>query len=224
MTWSIKTSTKRIFEKQTHVKDKGWTGQKPPVVKQKDTYLRQTSDNNKAGSNNKDNNAGNKEDNIVGNGADNIKADNSKAGKNKAGKNKAGKINIAGFIDKFITVVGFLTAIILSTVIENMNLNLFSIITAITVVVYLAFNVVKILRWQRSIPQWRPSFAIVAVSAAAILNAAIIFIHPVDDFWYYLGDAVCILILVAASAVMLNVYNISTTRPLPRLFDREEVR
>ena len=33
-----------------------------------------------------------------------------------------------------------------------------------------------------------------------------------------------ILILVAASAVMLNVYNISTTRPLPRLFDREEVR
>ena len=224
MTWSIKTSTKRIFEKQTHVKDKGWTGQKPPVVKQKDTYLRQTSDNNKAGSNNKDNNAGNKEDNIVGNGADNIKADNSKAGKNKAGKNKAGKINIAGFIDKFITVVGFLTAIILSTVIENMNLYLFSIITAITVVVYMAFNVVKILRWQRSIPQWRPSFAIVAVSAAAILNAAIIFIHPVDDFWYYLGDAVCILILVAASAVMLNVYNISTTRPLPRLFDREEVR
>ena len=36
MTWSIKTSTKRIFEKQTHVKDKGWTGQKPPVVKQED--------------------------------------------------------------------------------------------------------------------------------------------------------------------------------------------
>jgi hypothetical protein len=39
-----------------------------------------------------------------------------------------------------------------------------------------------------------------------------------------MGDAACILILIIAAAIMLQVYNISTTRPLPRLFDRKEVQ
>ena len=82
----------------------------------------------------------------------------------------------------------------------------------------------RVLGWQRSIPQWQPSFAILAVMAAVVLNAAIVFINPANDLWYYLGDSACILLLIIASAVMLKVYNIGTTRPLPRLFDREEVR
>ena len=51
----------------------------------------------------------------------------------------------------------------------------------------------------------------------------ILFISPVDDFWYYLGDAAVIVTLIAASFLMLQIYNITVTRPLPRLFDREEV-
>jgi hypothetical protein len=39
-----------------------------------------------------------------------------------------------------------------------------------------------------------------------------------------MGDAVCILILIIASTIMLQIYNISTTRPLPKLFDRKEVQ
>ena len=37
MAYSIRKSTKRIFEKQTHEKDKGWTGVKDPVVKEENT-------------------------------------------------------------------------------------------------------------------------------------------------------------------------------------------
>jgi hypothetical protein len=33
-----------------------------------------------------------------------------------------------------------------------------------------------------------------------------------------------ILILIIASTIMLQIYNISTTRPLPKLFDRKEVQ
>ena len=62
------------------------------------------------------------------------------------------------------------------------------------------------------------------VTAAVILNTAIVFISPVNDAWYYMGDAVCILILIIASTIMLQIYNISTTRPLPKLFDRKEVQ
>lgn len=206
MVYSIKTSTKRIFEKQTHEKDKGWTGLKPPVVKEDGTISKPTVKNNDKYNDDK------------------YYDNKNKADKKRAGKSKTGKFDIGKIIEKSITVVCFFLAICFSALIENMNINAFSKISAIFAVIYLVVNLIKILKWQRSIPQWQPSFAILAVSAAVILNAVIIFIYPADDFWYYLGDAVCILILVAASAVMLNVYNIGTTRPLPRLFDREEVR
>lgn len=176
MARSIKSSTERIFEKQTHVKDKGWNGLKSPVVTEEDTFR-------------------------------------------KKAVRKVGKHS-----DKFLSIILGIEVIIFSAAFENMNLNLFSKIMAVAAVLILAESAVKVLGWQRSIPQWQPSFAILAVTAAVIINTAIVFIYPVNDFWYYLGDAVCILILVAASAVMLNVYNIGTTRPLPRLFDREEVR
>ncbi len=64
--------------------------------------------------------------------------------------------------------------------------------------------------------------AAIIVLAAVLINAATVIISPVDDIWYYLGDALCILFLIAASVVMIRVYNIGTTRPLPKLFGRNE--
>ena len=80
------------------------------------------------------------------------------------------------------------------------------------------------MNWQREIPEKQPMLAILLVLGAVLINAAVVFISPVSDLWYYLGDAVCILILVLASVVMMRVYNIGTMRPLPKLFDRKEVR
>ena len=128
------------------------------------------------------------------------------------------------FGERFMSILMSIAVIALSAFYHSMNLILFSKIAAIVAVIILAVSAVKVLGWQKSIPQWQPSAAILAVTAAVILNTVIVFLNPVNDLWYYLGDTVCILILVAASAIMLNVYNIGTTRPLPRLFDREEVR
>ena len=176
MAWSIQSSTRRIFEKQTHIKDKGWTGKKSPVVKEEDSFR-------------------------------------------KRSFRKAEQ-----FGERFMSILMSIAVIALSAFYHSMNLILFSKIAAIVAVMILAVSVVKVLGWQKSIPQWQPSAAILAVTAALILNTVIVFLNPVNDLWYYLGDTVCILILVAASAIMLNVYNIGTTRPLPRLFDREEVQ
>ncbi len=176
MAWSIQSSTRRIFEKQTHIKDKGWTGLKSPAVKKEDSFRQRS-------------------------------------------YRKAGELG-----ERFLNILLSLAVISFSAFYHLMNVILFSKIAAIAAVIVLAVCAVKVLVWQKSIPQWQPSFAILAVGVAVIINTVIVFINPVNDLWYYLGDTACILILVAASAVMLNVYNIGTTRPLPRLFDREEVR
>ena len=176
MAYSIRKSTKRIFEKQTHEKDKGWTGAKDPVIKEENTIS-----------------------------VKNIK-------------------KIGRFSEKFMTIGLSVLVIAVSYFVQFENIKSFSKIAAIAVVFFLLVNVVRVLGWQRFIPQWQPSFAILAVMAAVVLNAAIVFINPANDLWYYLGDSACILLLIIASAVMLKVYNIGTTRPLPRLFDREEVR
>ncbi|MBR2728311.1 MAG: hypothetical protein IKD92_00185, partial [Lachnospiraceae bacterium] len=107
---------------------------------------------------------------------------------------------------------------------DSLNMNLLSMIITIGSVGYLLATLRKVAGWQRSIPRRQPIFAVLFVLAAVLLNAAVVFISPVNDIWYYMGDAVCILILLIAAVLMLQTYNISTTRPLPRLFDREEVR
>lgn len=122
----------------------------------------------------------------------------------------------------FLVALCFLASFVFNT--DSLNMNLVSRIITIGSVLYLLVTVRKVAQWQRSVPQRQPVLAVLFVLAAVLLNAAIVFISPVNDIWYYMGDAVCILILLIAAALMLQTYNISTTRPLPRLFDREEVR
>jgi hypothetical protein len=175
MAASIRASVKRIYEKETHVNDKGWTGKKEPVIQETGTVTKirkKTSDSNGL---------------------------------------------------EIILLVGVFAISILRNT-DVMQMKLIGRIASVVGLVFLLFTVAKILNWQKSIPQKQPVLAIIPVLGAAILNAAIIFISPVNDFWYYLGDAVCILILIISSVFMLQVYNIGTTRPLPRLFDREEVQ
>lgn len=175
MAASIRASVKRIYEKETHVNDKGWTGKKEPVIQETGTVT-------------------------------------------KIRK----KANDSNGLEIILLVGVFAISILRNT--DVMQMKLIGRIASVVGLVFLLFTVAKILNWQKSIPQKQPVLAIIPVLGAAILNAAIIFISPVNDFWYYLGDAVCILILIISSVFMLQVYNIGTTRPLPRLFDREEVQ
>ena len=81
----------------------------------------------------------------------------------------------------------------------------------------------RVSAWQRDIPEKEPKKAALVLLAAVILNVIVIFVSPVNDLWYYLGDAVCILGLIFASVWILQTYNVGTTRPMPKLFDRKEV-
>ena len=161
MAFSVRSSTKRIYEKQTHANDKGWTGDAAPK--------------------------------------------------------KKSKLGILTLLAIVLGVVGVLAALGSN---DNMPAKLVG-----AVGVFLTLLVTrKVLNWQSEIPEKQPMLAILLVLGAVLINAAVVFISPVSDLWYYLGDAVCILILVLASVVMMRVYNIGTMRPLPKLFDRKEVR
>ena len=175
MAGSIRNSTRRIFEKQTHAHDKGWSGGKTLEIKEKGTKIK-----------------------------------------------KPGLEKFRNFSDYLLFAAVIVISFIYNT--ESLSWKMIARLTAFAVIIYLVVTILKVLKWQKSVPQRQPILAILPVMAAVILNAAIVFLSPVNDVWYYLGDAACILILIIASVIMLQVYNIGTTRPLPRLFDREEVQ
>lgn len=85
------------------------------------------------------------------------------------------------------------------------------------------FVLFRVLRWHRELKQMDAPLAIGVLLASVLVNAIVIFVAPVNDLWYYVGDIVCIAGLIGSSIALLRVYNLSTTRPLPKLFDREEV-
>jgi len=178
MAGSIRSSTKQIFEKETHANDKGWTVNQDPEILEEGTAV------------------------------------------------KKKRFSAGDFLSRhsglILAAVCILFSILSDT--DSLNMNLLSMIITIGSVGYLLATLRKVAGWQRSIPRRQPIFAVLFVLAAVLLNAAVVFISPVNDIWYYMGDAVCILILLIAAVLMLQTYNISTTRPLPRLFDREEVR
>ena len=175
MAASIRSSTRRIFEKETHVYDKGWSGSKEPVITEADQNAK-----------------------------------------------KVKKVK------KFLDIEGYplmaFAIIAVTAIVQLADIKSVTGVIGVAALFYVLLTVIKILGWQKSLPQKQPLLAIFPVLAAVALNAAIVIISPVNDFWYYLGDAACILILTVSSVFMLQVYNIGTTRPLPHLFDREEVQ
>lgn len=91
------------------------------------------------------------------------------------------------------------------------------------VIIYAISVMVRVLRWRKHFDHNDPTFAILALMATVVLNTVVVFVSPVNDGWYYLGDAICIIGLMISAIGMIRTYNTSTTRPLPKLFDRTEV-
>ena len=63
----------------------------------------------------------------------------------------------------------------------------------------------------------------IAALIAGCVNAALLVILPAHDMWFYMGNALCIFVLIFASVLMLRLYNLRTTRPIPHMSDRREV-
>ena len=96
-------------------------------------------------------------------------------------------------------------------------------VAPVVVLLIVLFVLARVMTWHKEMKEWNSPVAIGVLALAVLVNAIIIFVAPVNDGWYYLGDAVCIAGLLVSSVAMLKVYNLATTRPLPKLFDREEV-
>ena len=176
MAIGIRTSTKKVYEKQLHTNDKGWSGADTP-------------------------------------------APTPPAKKPEKAKKKGGCSQV------FLMTFGILVLIfvIAAAVFTNGEVSTFHLLIPMAALIVSILTLRKVASWQKSITEKAPILASVVLLLTVILNAAIVYFSPVNDLWYYLGDAVCIIGLVLSAIGMLRVYNISTTRPLPKLFDRGEV-
>ena len=163
-------STRTVFEKQTHAKDKGWTAGEEP---------QEPSSDGKPGKK-----------------------------KQKGGRAPVILVSILVLLLIFLTSTGALS---------------YSRFWGGAVLAYSLFLVWRVSKMQKDIPEKHPLRAALALLAAVILNVALVFLSPVSDAWYYLGDALCIAVLLFSSLGILRTYNVGTTRPLPTLFDRKEV-
>ena len=163
-------STRTVFEKQTHAKDKGWTAGEEP---------QEPSSDGKPGKK-----------------------------KQKGGRAPVILVSILVLLLIFLTSTGALS---------------YSRFWGGAVLAYSLFLVWRVSKMQKDIPEKHPLRAALALLAAVILNVALVFLSPVSDAWYYLGDALCIAVLLFSSLGILRTYNVGTTRPLPTLFDRKEL-
>ncbi len=111
----------------------------------------------------------------------------------------------------------------ISAVYETGSVSVAKYIVLLAAVLVSVVTCGNVMSWQKDIQEKDPVIAAVVLVATVVLNALIIIISPVNDVWYYLGDLICILGLVVAAVGMLRTYNVGTTRPLPKLFDRNEV-
>ena len=88
---------------------------------------------------------------------------------------------------------------------------------------FVVYVTVKAVAWNKSVKGTSSVVSALVLLFTTLLNTAVVVVSPVNDGWYYLGDALCIVGLVVAAVAMMITYNRGTTHPLPKLFDRAEV-
>jgi hypothetical protein len=111
-------------------------------------------------------------------------------------------------------------AVLFSVLVDRSLPALFVPVATLAFTIYAAK---KVFTWQKSIRERQGGISIAILLLTVVLNPLIVFLSPASDLWYYLGDGLCIAGLVLSSLGMISLYNVGTTRPLPKLFDRSEV-
>ena len=142
----------------------------------------------------------------------------------KRRKGKTKKFGLSDLVTiALVLVVGYFY---IGSFLDDNSLSLgliLKMILPIIVLCFVASTLFKTISWRKVTKDAQGVIASIVLLLSTLLNAAIVAISPVNDGWYYIGDAICIIGLVVAAVCMLRVYNLGTTRPLPKLFDREEV-
>lgn len=138
--------------------------------------------------------------------------------KKKRGGEAAQMVGIVFGVFALVFVVGFSLASS-SAAITGLRLTLPVLTLGCAIV-----TTVNVLMWNKKAKNTHAVIAILILVLTVLLNTAIVLISPVNDGYYYIGDAVCIVGLIATAVEMIRIYNRATTRPLPKLFDREEVQ
>jgi hypothetical protein len=111
-------------------------------------------------------------------------------------------------------------AVLFSVLVDRSLPALFVPVATLAFTIYAAK---KVFTWQQSIRERQGGISIAILLLTVVLNSLIVYLSPASDLWYYLGDGLCIAGLVLSSLGMISLYNVGTTRPLPKLFDRSEV-
>ena len=108
-------------------------------------------------------------------------------------------------------------------ILEPENLRRLSIILGAACIVLSIILGLNIKKWADSIGDktWVISVILVCVSLA--VNVGISASTLASDLWYYIGAIVCMAGTFSALVNLIRSYNRSTTRPIPRLSDRQEV-
>ena len=143
-------------------------------------------------------------------------------GKAKKRRKKLSESSLAGLMIAIFFTIALAGGFLLADAADWL-LSILRFILPFVALVHSLFVGIQILRWHKHIHSRDALLAALSLVVTVALNAAIVLVSPVNDGWYYIGDAVCILGLVLTSVTMIRLYNLGTTRPLPKLFDRTEV-
>lgn len=103
-------------------------------------------------------------------------------------------------------------------------LDMFKPIPPMLAIFFAVRTTAKVVKWHKHTKDRSSLVSAIVLLVTVLLNTAIVYKSPVNDGWYYLGDALCIAGLVGAAVAMMITYNRGTTRPVPKLFDRTEVQ
>ena len=107
---------------------------------------------------------------------------------------------------------------------ETLVVGLLRALVPVITIGYVVYVGINVARWHlksHNNPAIASYLTLLVASAGCALVA---YWDPVNDGWFYLADAACIVALMVAAALLIRAYNLSTMRPAPRLFDREEVQ
>ncbi len=105
----------------------------------------------------------------------------------------------------------------------NPRTSFFLRVTPVAVLLICLFVLVKVVMWHKVLKEWNSPVAIGSLVFAVFVCAACILFAPPEDIFYYIAVIITDIGLITSSVALIRAYNISTTRPIPKIYDRKEV-
>jgi hypothetical protein len=104
----------------------------------------------------------------------------------------------------------------------NARTSMFMHVAPILMFAFVAFVLIDVVRWHRTLKNLNVAIAASALLVSVLVNAVVILAAPAADVWYYVGDIVCIVGLLVASAAFFRFYDVFLTRRPTEPSNRKE--